>query len=108
MRQMLGAIRHRGPDQFGIYGDTVATLGSARLSIIDLANGRQPIRNEDGTLWIVFNGEIFNFVELRPDLERRGHRFATNTDTEVLLHAFEEFGPDCLRQFNGQFSFAIW
>src|SRR5437868_13389280 len=79
MRRMLGAITHRGPDQFGIYQDDIATFGSVRLSIIDVANGRQPIPNEDGTLWIVFNGEIFNFVELRPDLENRGHRFATNT-----------------------------
>src|SRR5205823_4692033 len=81
---------------------------SARLSIIDLSTGQQPISNEDETLWIVFNGEIFNFVELRPDLERRGHRFTTNTDTEVLLHLYEEFGTDCLQRLNGQFAFAIW
>jgi len=86
MGRMLAMIRHRGPDQFGIYQDVTTTLGSARLSIIDLSAGQQPISNEDQTLWIVFNGEIFNFVELRPDLERRGHRFATHTDTEVLLH----------------------
>jgi asparagine synthase (glutamine-hydrolysing) len=108
IRRMLGAIKHRGPDQFGIYSDQIASLGSARLSIIDVAKGRQPICNEDGTLWIVFNGEIFNFVELRPELKRRGHRFTTNTDTEVLLHAFEEFGADCLQYVNGQFAVAIW
>jgi asparagine synthase (glutamine-hydrolysing) len=108
MRRMLGMIRHRGPDQFGIYQDAAATLGSARLSIIDLSSGQQPISNEDGSLWIVFNGEIFNFVELRPDLEARGHRFATNSDTEVLLHLYEEYGPQCLERMNGQFAFAIW
>ena len=108
IRRMLAMIRHRGPDQFGIYLDRFAGLGNARLSIIDLSSGQQPISNEDGTLWIVFNGEIFNYVELRPELEARGHRFATKCDTEVILHAFEEFGPDCVQRFNGQFAFAIW
>ncbi len=108
LRQMLAMIRHRGPDQFGIYLDDRVGLGSARLSIIDLATGQQPISNEDETLWIVFNGEIFNYRELRPDLERRGYRFATETDTEVLLHLYEEFGVDCLSKLNGQFAFAIW
>jgi asparagine synthase (glutamine-hydrolysing) len=108
MRQMLAMIRHRGPDEFGIYLDGPVGLGNARLSIIDLSTGQQPISNEDGTMWIVFNGEIFNYVELRPELEARGHRFATTSDTEVLLHAYEEFGPGCLERFNGQFAFAIW
>jgi asparagine synthase (glutamine-hydrolysing) len=108
LRQMLAMIRHRGPDEFGIYLDGPAGLGNARLSIIDLSSGQQPISNEDGTLWIVFNGEIFNYVELRPELESRGHRFATHSDTEVLLHAYEEFGPQCLERLNGQFAFAIW
>lgn len=108
VRRMLAMIRHRGPDQSGIFQDSQAALGSARLSIIDIRNGQQPICNEDGTLWIVFNGEIFNYVELRPDLERRGHRFSTNTDTEVLLHMYEEFGAACLDRLNGQFAFAIW
>lgn len=108
LRQMLAMIRHRGPDQFGIYLDGHIGLGSARLSIIDLSGGQQPLTNEDGSLWIVFNGEIFNYVELRSDLEALGHRFTTQTDTEVALHAFEEFGPDCLRRFNGQFAIAIW
>ncbi len=105
---MLAMIRHRGPDQFGIYLDEQVGLGSARLSIIDLSTGQQPISNEDGTLWIVFNGEIFNYLELRPELEARGHRFTTETDTEVLLHLYEEFGPACLGRLNGQFAFAIW
>ncbi len=108
LRQMLGMIRHRGPDQFGIYLDEHIGMGSARLSIIDLGTGQQPIANEDETLWIVFNGEIFNYVELRPGLESRGHRFTTTTDTEVILHLYEELGPACLDHFNGQFAFAIW
>jgi asparagine synthase (glutamine-hydrolysing) len=108
LRQMLAMIRHRGPDQFGIYRDADVALGNARLSIIDLSSGQQPICNEDGTLWIVFNGEIFNYVDLRPDLEARGHRFVTNTDTEVILHLFEEQGPGCLDHLNGQFAIAIW
>jgi len=108
VRRMLGMLRHRGPDQFGIYRDDIAAMGCARLSIIDIAGGRQPISNEDGTLWIVFNGEIFNYPELRPDLERRGHRFRTGTDTEVLLHLYEEYGAACLQRVNGQFAFAIW
>ncbi len=109
LRQMLAMIRHRGPDQFGIYQDKQVGLGSARLSIIDLSStGQQPIANEDGSLWIVFNGEIFNYIELRVELEARGHQFSSNTDTEVILHMYEDFGPDCLTHFNGQFAFAIW
>src|ERR1051325_10626174 len=108
LRRMLGMIRHRGPDQFGIYLDRFAGLGNARLSIIDLSSGQQPISNEDGSLWIVFNGEIFNYVELRPELEALGHRFTTESDTEVLLHMYEEYGPRCLERLNGQFAFAVW
>jgi asparagine synthase (glutamine-hydrolysing) len=108
LRQMLAMIRHRGPDEFGIYLDEGVGLGNARLSIIDLNTGQQPIGNEDGTLWIVFNGEIFNYLELRPELEARGHRFETHSDTEVLLHLYEEYGPECLERLNGQFAFAVW
>ena len=108
LHQMLSMIRHRGPDGFGVYRDGHVGLGSARLSIIDLAGGDQPIGNEDGSLWIVFNGEIFNYVELRPDLEARGHHFSTNTDTEVILHLYEDYGSDCLSYLNGQFAMAIW
>ncbi len=108
VRQMLGMIRHRGPDEFGIYRDAWVNLGNARLSIVDLGGGQQPIGNEDGTLWIVFNGEIFNHHELRPDLEARGHRFQTHCDTEVILHLYEEYGPDCLNYLNGQFAIALW
>jgi asparagine synthase (glutamine-hydrolysing) len=108
IRQMLGMIRHRGPDQFGVYLDRAMGMGNARLSIIDLSSGQQPISNEDGTLWVVFNGEIFNHPELREELERLGHRYSTNCDTETVLHAYEEYGPDCLSRFNGQFAIAIW
>lgn len=108
LRQMLGMIRHRGPDSFGIFiGDRVG-LGSARLSIIDLAGGQQPIGNEDGSCWIVFNGEIFNHPELRAELERKGHRFATRTDTEVIVHLYEEEGLELVKRLNGQFAFALW
>ncbi|HSB66559.1 MAG TPA: asparagine synthase (glutamine-hydrolyzing), partial [Anaerolineales bacterium] len=108
MCRMLAMIRHRGPDGFGIYIDDRVGLGSARLSIIDLTGGDQPICNEDGTLWIVFNGEIFNYVEIRPLLEARGHRFSTHSDTEVILHLYEDYGPECLKYLNGQFAIAIW
>lgn len=105
---MLAALRHRGPDEYGYYRDEQAVLGNARLSIIDLSGGQQPIGNEDGTLWIVFNGEIFNYIELRPKLEALGHRLATQCDTEVVLHLYEEYGPACLQYLNGQFAIAIW
>jgi asparagine synthase (glutamine-hydrolysing) len=108
LRRMLGMIRHRGPDGFGIYRDPHVALGSARLSIIDLSGGDQPIGNENGSLWVVYNGEIFNYVELRPGLEARGHHFATHTDTEMIVHLYEEHGPGCLRFFNGQFALALW
>ncbi len=108
IERMIGIIRHRGPDECGIYLDDFIGMGHARLSIIDLAGGAQPIHNEDRTLWIVYNGEVFNYIELKKDLEKKGHLFYTTTDTEVLLHLFEEKGPDCLNELNGQFAFAIW
>jgi len=108
LERMMGAIHHRGPDEAGIYVDDWAGLGHVRLSIIDLAGGGQPIHNEDQTLWIVYNGEVFNYPELRSQLERQGHRFYTSSDTEVLLHLYEEEGPACLERLNGQFAFAIW
>jgi asparagine synthase (glutamine-hydrolysing) len=108
LHKMLALLRHRGPDEFGVYLGQQVGLGHARLSIIDLASGQQPITNEDGTLWIVFNGEIFNYLELRPALEARGHCFTTQTDTEVILHLYEDHGPDCLGYLNGQFAIAIW
>ena len=105
---MIGAIRHRGPDAFGVFRDASVGLAHARLSIIDLATGDQPMTNEDGTLWLVFNGEIFNYVELRSELETLGHRFRTKSDTEVILHAFEAWGNNCWERFNGQWAVALW
>jgi asparagine synthase (glutamine-hydrolysing) len=108
LRQMLALIRHRGPDQFGIYFDDRVAMGNARLSIIDLTSGQQPIATEDERFWIVYNGEIFNHHELRRELEERGHQFETNCDTEVFLHLYEQEGPNCLSRLNGQFAVAIW
>ncbi len=108
VRAMVGALRHRGPDEFGLYRDARAALGHARLSIIDLATGQQPLCNEDGSLWIVFNGEIFNYLELREELLALGHRFRTRSDTEVIVHAWEAWGERALGRFNGQFALALW
>jgi asparagine synthase (glutamine-hydrolysing) len=105
---MAAAMRHRGPDEFGLYRDARAGLVHARLSIIDLATGQQPLSNEDGSLWIVFNGEIFNYVELREELLALGHRFRTRSDTEVIVHAYEAWGEDAFARFNGQFAVALW
>jgi asparagine synthase (glutamine-hydrolysing) len=105
---MTAALAHRGPDQKGLYVDDRVGLGHARLSIIDLTTGAQPIRNETGTAWIVLNGEIYNYPELKSRLESKGHRFYTTTDTEVLLHLYEDEGPDCVARLNGQFAFAVW
>jgi asparagine synthase (glutamine-hydrolysing) len=108
VQAMCDAMVHRGPDDQGFYADDGAALGMRRLSIIDLSTGHQPVRNEDGTLWVVFNGEIYNFKELRRDLERHGHRFYTTTDTEVLVHLYEEFGVHSVDLLRGMFAFAIW
>lgn len=108
LKRMAGALHHRGPDQKGAYLDQHVGLAHARLSIIDLSSGTQPIHNEDQTIWIVLNGEIYNYRELRRLLESRGHHFYTNTDTEVIVHLYEDKGPDCVQDFNGQFAFAIW
>ena len=108
LRRMVGAIAHRGPDAQGFYvGDDIG-LGHARLSIIDLTSGRQPMTAADKRLCISFNGEIFNYVELRQELIARGRRFATQSDTEVILHLYAEMGPDCVRMLNGDFAFALW
>jgi asparagine synthase (glutamine-hydrolysing) len=105
---MAGALHHRGPDEFGLYRDRQAGLAHARLSIIDLATGQQPLTNERGTLWITFNGEIFNYLELRQELGARGHRFQTRSDTEVIVHAYEEWGVDAFRRLNGQWALGLW
>src|SRR5687767_4536806 len=106
--RQAGAMRHRGPDEFGIYRDPRAGLSHARLSIIDLASGQQPLTNEDGNLWIVFNGEIFNYVELRAELELLGHHFRTKSDTEVIVHAYEAWGDAAFEKMNGQWAVALW
>lgn len=108
LKAMLRPIVHRGPDATGVHAEGPVGLGHVRLSIIDLTGGAQPMSNADGTLWIVFNGEIFNYLELREELVRRGCRFATRSDTEVILHLYEERGDDCVRALNGQWAFAIW
>ncbi len=105
---MVGAMLHRGPDELGVYRDRHAGLVHARLSIIDLATGQQPLSNEDGTIWIAFNGEVFNYVELREELSALGHRFRTRSDTEVIVHAWEAWGEGAFARFNGQFAVAIW
>ncbi len=106
--RMCSVIVHRGPDDQGIGLFGQAGLGMRRLSIIDLHTGHQPLANEEGTVWIVFNGEIYNFPELRDDLLKRGHRFKTVSDTETIVHAYEEWGADCVTRLNGMFAFALW
>jgi asparagine synthase (glutamine-hydrolysing) len=108
LRKMLTRIRHRGPDQSGVYISEAVGLGSVRLSIIDLSTGTMPLSNTDDSLWVVFNGEIFNYIELRKELIAKGHTFNTSSDTEVIVHAYEEFGAEFLNKLNGQFSIAIW
>lgn len=108
LKPMLDRIAHRGPDDWGHYVEGPLAIGMRRLSIIDLSTGHQPIHNEDETVWTVFNGEIYNFVELRPELERKGHRFYTNTDTEVIVHLWEEYGPDFVQHLRGMFGIAVW
>jgi asparagine synthase (glutamine-hydrolysing) len=108
IRRMCRTILHRGPDDEGTYVKGSVGLGMRRLSIIDLAGGHQPVHNEDNRVWIVFNGEVYNFPELRPELEARGHRFYTNTDTEVIVHLYEDFGAACVAKLRGMFAFAIY
>lgn len=108
LERMNGAIAHRGPDDDGFYLNESAGLGMRRLSIIDVAGGHQPIHNADKSKWIVFNGEIYNYQELREDLENLGHEFYTNSDTEAIVHLYDEEGADCLRHLRGMFAFAIW
>jgi asparagine synthase (glutamine-hydrolysing) len=109
IKQMNKIISYRGPDDKGTYTDKHVSLGHNRLSIIDLSKaGKQPMTNEDGSIFIVFNGEIYNFKEIKQKLIKKGHKFNSNTDTEVIIHAYEEFGEECLKLFNGMFAFAIW
>ena len=110
LKKMADGLRHRGPDGEGFYlnKNRRVGFGHRRLAIIDLKTGEQPMSNEDRSLWIVFNGEIYNFQDLRGDLEKKGHHFRTKSDTEVILHSYEEYGNSCVKLFNGMFSFAIW
>ncbi len=106
--RMLAAIRHRGPEAAGVYLHGPVGLGHDRLSIIDLDGGLQPISNEDGSIWVVCNGELYNYIELREELLARGHTFRTGSDSEVIVHLYEEMGPECVQSFIGQYAFAIW
>ena len=108
LRDMIATIRYRGPDDVGVYSKGPIGLAHARLSIIDLAGGHQPLSIANETLWITFNGEIFNYVELREELVKKGHRFTTSSDTEVLLRLYHEEGERCVERLNGQWAFAIW
>jgi asparagine synthase (glutamine-hydrolysing) len=108
LERLCARLAHRGPDEEGFALLGVAGLGHRRLSIIDLSSGQQPMANEDGTVQVIFNGEIYNFQELRERLEGKGHRFATHSDTEVIVHAYEEYGPACVEHFRGMFAFGLW
>jgi len=105
---MNRAMLHRGPDDGGIYLDGPVALGNRRLSIIDLAAGHQPVDNEDGTIWITYNGETYNYGDLREELLAKGHRFKTSGDTEVIVHLYEEMGERCVERLRGMFAFALW
>src|SRR5437588_11897256 len=105
---MADAIEHRGPDDEGYFASGPVGFGFRRLSIIDLNTGHQPLSNEDETVWIEFNGEIYNFQELRDQLTAKGHIFRTKTDTETIVHLYEELGPRCVERLRGMFGFAIW
>jgi asparagine synthase (glutamine-hydrolysing) len=108
IHRMCQSIVHRGPDDEGVFVKDGTGLGMRRLSIIDVAGGHQPVFNEDKSIWIVYNGEIYNFAELRPELESRGHRFSTHSDTEVIVHLYEEMGAECVQKLRGMFAFALY
>ena len=108
LKKMCNSIKHRGPDDEGYFFGKNIALGNRRLSIIDIKGGHQPIHNEDSSIWITYDGEVYNFQKLRKQLEARGHKFYTNSDTEVIVHAYEELGEACVKRFNGAFAFAVW
>ena len=109
LHKMTGSIYHRGPDDCGYYADGNVNLGMRRLSIVDISSGKQPVCNEDRTIWVVFNGEIYNHLELRADLIKKGHCFTTDhSDTEVIVHLYEEYGEGWVRRANGMFGIALW
>src|SRR3954471_9822928 len=106
--RMRDVITHRGPDEAGLHCDTHAALAHRRLSIVDLTTGQQPLSNEDGTIWVSFNGEIYNHHDVRRELEAHGHVYRTKSDTETLVHAYEQWGEACIDRLRGMFAFAIW
>src|SRR3989442_350014 len=108
LNRMAKAMFHRGPDEGGLYADGPFGMVTRRLSIIDLESGRQPLSNEDGSVWVALNGEIYNYVELRDELRARGHSFRTGADTEVIVHLYEEHGERCVDALRGMFAFAVW
>jgi asparagine synthase (glutamine-hydrolysing) len=109
LERMIRVMSYRGPDDDGFYIDEFVGMGQCRLSIIDLSSaGHQPMPNADKSLWIVFNGEIYNYIELRTQLQAMGHKFISNSDTEVIIHAYQEWGAGCLNRFNGMWAFCIW
>ena len=108
IKNMLDKIAYRGPDDNGVYSDKNICLGNRRLSIIDVVGGKQPIHNEDETIWTVYNGEIYNYLELKDNLEEKGHKFYTNSDTEVLVHGYEQWGEEFVKKLRGIFAFAIY
>jgi asparagine synthase (glutamine-hydrolysing) len=108
LKRMRDTLRHRGPDGEGLRIDGPVGLAHRRLAIVDVAGGQQPMGNEDGRVWIVFNGEIYNHADMRPFLEARGHRFQTRSDTETILHLYEEEGDRCVERLRGMFAFALW
>jgi asparagine synthase (glutamine-hydrolysing) len=108
LETMCRTIIHRGPDDEGSYATQTVALGVRRLSIIDLEGGHQPLANEDGTIWVAHNGEVYNFPELREELISRGHQFSTRTDTETIIHSYEEWGEEFVQRLRGMFVFALW
>ena len=106
--RMRDVMQYRGPDEAGLHCDDFAALAHRRLSIVDLSTGQQPLSNEDGTIWVIYNGEIYNHGDVRPELESHGHRYRTKSDTEMIVHAYEQWGDDCVHRFRGMFAFAIW
>src|SRR4051812_24580129 len=103
---MRDVLAHRGPDEVGLHCDAYAALAHRRLSIVDLSTGQQPLSNENGTTWVIFNGEIYNHTQSRRELEARGHRYRTQSDTETIVHAYEQWGDNCVHHFRGMFAFA--
>src|SRR5258708_11576840 len=108
IHRMCQTVVQRGPDDEGVFVKDGVGVGMRRLSIIDVSGGHQPVFNEDGTVWLVYNGEIYNFLQLRSELENRGRRFSTHTDTEVIVHLYEEMGSECVKKLRGMFAFSLY